>query len=301
MANTLKAQPPPGTILSAQERKLLTSLWQPEDEFILAQQLKQEVIDSVVLARPNYNRRFYLKTEWSCHGVGAVLCQVDLTCMVSLEAEKSKAADSPWIFDKTLSGPRLVPILFLSWLCNTREQNHHSYVGETGTGQWAIGKLSKYLMCREFTWITVCRGLRQFFTSDAHLDRQVEQWKGKLLQYHFQIVHRNARMLIKCNAPTQYNMAWNKCRAQVPTMTAPKPTVEEETKPMAMTSIPVRFVGPTSSNKQTTRSSMAEVWDTNRQILVINGMGFPMVEALKLSTLKSFHVTNLNADVGTPG
>jgi hypothetical protein len=45
----LKSQPPHGAMTQAQEDELLTSLRQPEDKLLLAQ-LKQEVINSVVLA-----------------------------------------------------------------------------------------------------------------------------------------------------------------------------------------------------------------------------------------------------------
>jgi hypothetical protein len=156
----LKSQPPPGTMTAAQEREMMSTLWQMEDKLLL-EQLKQEVIESVVLARPHYDGRFYLKTDWSRHGMGAVLCQVDPNCEESLAAERAEVTGGPCIFDKTL---------FLSRLCKDTEQNYHSYVGEAATGRWAIGKLLRFLRWQEFTWITDCSGLRQFFSSDAHRD-----------------------------------------------------------------------------------------------------------------------------------
>jgi hypothetical protein len=61
--------------------------------------------------------------------MGAVLCQVDPKCKASLQVEHKEAAGGPCIFDKTIMGPHLVPILFISCLYNNREQNYKATTG----------------------------------------------------------------------------------------------------------------------------------------------------------------------------
>ena len=45
----------------------------------LLEVLKQEILEGPVLKWPDPNRRFYLKTDWSCMAQGAVLLQADIT------------------------------------------------------------------------------------------------------------------------------------------------------------------------------------------------------------------------------
>ncbi len=87
------------------------------------------------------------------------------------------------------------------------ELSYHSYVGEAATGRWAIGKFRKYLTGREFTWLTDCSGLRQFFESDIGSNRTLQRWRVELLQYHFMIEHRPAAMLTECDTLSRYNAA----------------------------------------------------------------------------------------------
>jgi hypothetical protein len=52
---------------------------------------------------------------------------------------------------------------------------------------------------QEFTWISDCSGLRQFFESDEHRDRYINRWRAELRQYHFTIYHPNAKWIVECN------------------------------------------------------------------------------------------------------
>ena len=45
----------------------------------LLEKLKSEITTGPVLKRPNHNRRFFLKTDWSKDGMGAVLLQAEVT------------------------------------------------------------------------------------------------------------------------------------------------------------------------------------------------------------------------------
>jgi hypothetical protein len=90
----LKQQPSPGSAPPAEEREVVAALWEPQDLNLL-DQLKEEVITGLVLARPDYNRQFYLKTDWSTHGMAVVLCQADPNCPGALAAEQAEGAGTP--------------------------------------------------------------------------------------------------------------------------------------------------------------------------------------------------------------
>jgi hypothetical protein len=191
----------------------VAALWEPQDLNLL-DQLKEEVINGLVLSRPDYNRRFYLKTDWIKHGMAAVLCQADPNCPDSVAAEQAEGAGSPCLFDRAKTGPRLIPILFMARLCTAPEADYHSYKGEATTGQWPINKNRMFLSWKEFTWISDCSGLRQFFESDEHWDRYIKQWRAELLQYHFTIYHGNAKWIVECDFLSRYNMGWDKRREE---------------------------------------------------------------------------------------
>ena len=52
----------------------MSELW-GEDEEALLEELKAAIVAGLVLARPDPKHHFYLKTDWSCEGMGAVLLQ----------------------------------------------------------------------------------------------------------------------------------------------------------------------------------------------------------------------------------
>jgi hypothetical protein len=58
------------------EAKILTSLWKSSDDQLF-NTLKSEILEGPILKWPDYNRRFYVKTDWSQNGMGGALCQPD--------------------------------------------------------------------------------------------------------------------------------------------------------------------------------------------------------------------------------
>ena len=127
-------QPTKGELTVSEEEEQMKSLWKQEHTNLL-EELKQKILEHVVLARPNYSMPFILKTDWSSHARGAVLCQPDPehpdTPQLIDELRKSRKCP----FDLSKSGPRLLPILFISCMSTKAERSHHSYVGEVGTGR----------------------------------------------------------------------------------------------------------------------------------------------------------------------
>ena len=80
----------------------ITTLWETQDDKLL-QELNELILSGPVLARPDFSRRFYLKTDWSKEKMGAVLCQAEDTPKAR-EAEALETKGGKCKFDTTLSG-----------------------------------------------------------------------------------------------------------------------------------------------------------------------------------------------------
>jgi hypothetical protein len=98
----------------------------------------------------------------------------------------------------------LRPIKFIS-LLRKESSPRHSFVGEASTGRWAFLKFRRHLMGREFTWITDCSGVKNFFETDYEATHTQQRWKLELLRFDFTIVHRPGRMLTECDMLSRYN------------------------------------------------------------------------------------------------
>jgi RNase H-like domain found in reverse transcriptase len=75
----------------------------------LLDEMKEAIISGPVLRRPDWNRTFYVKTDWSSYAKGGALCQPEC----SPEAEEALQKDIEGKdagFDKTISGFRLRPV-----------------------------------------------------------------------------------------------------------------------------------------------------------------------------------------------
>ena len=72
----------------------------------LLEQLKKEILSVPNLAIPDPSRRFYIKTDWSKYGMGAVILQAD----VSAETRRSEAQENYGVkreFENSLERMRL--------------------------------------------------------------------------------------------------------------------------------------------------------------------------------------------------
>ena len=216
--NLQKRAPNPGSIPVSEERKLMTALWTSAHSDLL-EALKSEIISGPVLARPDPERRFYVKTDWSKDGIGAVLLQADDTDK-SREAEATEASGGPCLFDRTKKGLRLRPIAFLSRSTTAREQSYHSYIGEACAGRWTFGKWKKYLIGREFTWLSDCSGLKRFHEEcDGIPTHQAQRWRAELSLFQKTLEHRPAEMMTDCDVLSRYNATtegWREAAAATP-------------------------------------------------------------------------------------
>jgi RNase H-like domain found in reverse transcriptase len=188
--------------------------------------------------------------------MAAVLLQAEPSSSEAKHSEEQEASKTgPCNFDKHMHHMRLRPIAFSSRKCTDAEGNMHSFTGEAATGVWAIEKYKRHIFGREFTWMTDCNGLRQFFEGEdvpTHIHQRMRQ---RLLRYMFTIVHRPARFMIECDVLTRYNNLTNLWR----------PTQEQTATPIAIANQPIEF---TASTKP--RTLLAEISDGTRIIWAFN-------------------------------
>ena len=59
---------------------------------------------------------------------------------------------------------------------------------------------------------------------------------------------------------------------------------------------PIHLVGPDNHQNVSEWSPLATLWEQHRQILAIDSIGCPLEEALNLTQLTSFHITELETD-----
>ena len=254
----------------------LHNIW-TEDDTEMMKTLIDELVARPVLARPNYTRRFYLKTDWCRLGMAAVLLQADPTDTEATKAEQAEQNGGPCVFDKSTHKLRLRPLAFASRRCTEQEGIYHSFTGEAATGVWAIEKYQRHLFGREFTWMTDCNGLRQFFDGadvPTHLHQRMRQ---RLLRYMFTVVHRPARFMLECDALTRYNRQTDQWRTNEAdwktTPNAPITTAalwanvgNVQPSAIAFANWPVQETGP-NNGKRTLLASKAA---NNRSIWIIN-------------------------------
>ena len=68
--------------------------------------MKRAILLDPILQRPNGERRFYLKTDYSSKGYGAALCQADMSAE-TIAAEQNEEIGGTCEFDKTCNGLQL--------------------------------------------------------------------------------------------------------------------------------------------------------------------------------------------------
>ena len=105
---------------------------------------KANLVTSPLLLRYDSSRPTFLKTDWSVGGMGYILMHPD-DSPDYLAAITHLAATDECLFDISLDGPRLRPVLFGSCDNLSYERNYHSFVGEIACVRWSIAACRKYL------------------------------------------------------------------------------------------------------------------------------------------------------------
>jgi hypothetical protein len=166
---------------------------------------KDNIISGPVLRQPDFNRKFFLKTDWLKHTMGLVILQAEATTKAK-EALLNKISGGKCEFDKTINGLQLQQLAFISRRCTGGERDYRSHVGKTVAGKWAMDKFKHWLLGREFTWITDCSGILKCFKMGHEAIHTIQRWKMEMLRFNFTIVHRPGKMLTECDLLLWYNM-----------------------------------------------------------------------------------------------
>ena len=290
-------QPLPGQLTAETERSFFKGFWLPEHQQLL-DELKKELLSGLILARPNPDRRFYVKTDWSRLAMGAVLLQTKSDEDSTL-AEELEKQGGPCFFELQTHGIRLRAVSCISRATSGAEQSYHSHTGEASVGLWAFNKWRKHLIGAEFTWIADSQGLKGFFEDDPdklHAATHVlQRWRAALLMYHFTIEHRPARMLVDCDALSRYNTMTSKWRDELPenNILAAASTIQPNTTNTRLrlfskqaTRIqpantlphlpPIQFRGPVAKALATPLPNNPHI---ERSMLTWNALGTPIFEA----------------------
>jgi hypothetical protein len=110
---------PPLVMAQVYVRVLKDPVAKPKDMELL-EELKKELLDGPVLKRPSWDRRFYLKTDWSKYAMAVAILQPK--CNEEAEEVILKELEMDICnFDKTISGLQLLPIAFISCRCKRKE------------------------------------------------------------------------------------------------------------------------------------------------------------------------------------
>jgi hypothetical protein len=129
-----RGAPRPGVMPPVVEKEWFKGFWLPSHEKLF-EELKADVLAKPILLRPNYERRFYVKTDWSRLAMAAVLLQADPDDQRATLIEQIEREGGPCCFELQKKGVRLRPILFLSRACTGRESSFHSYIGEASVAR----------------------------------------------------------------------------------------------------------------------------------------------------------------------
>lgn len=144
------------------ERTLTAADWTEECARAF-HQLKQALLDQVLLAHPDFKRPFLLSTDASCNGLGAVLSQVPV------------------------GGSMARPIAFASKSLTYAQSKYPAHRLEFFAMKWAIcDKFSHWLRGHPFTVWTDNNPLTYILTKPK-LDACEQRWVAKLAPYEFDI------------------------------------------------------------------------------------------------------------------
>ena len=153
------------SVLTALTRKAAPWLWRADIEGAAYQRLKDLICEpGRALKHADPSKPYILHTDWSQHGMGAVLGQIDddgKECIVAC----------------------------ISRSLNKHERNYASYKGEMLGAVWAVKALDYYLKGSRFTLVTDHAPLLFLMTND-NLQGQYARWALMLQEYEFEIKHR---------------------------------------------------------------------------------------------------------------
>ena len=125
--------------------------------------------DKPILRQPDFNKRFYVQTDASAYGMGAILSQ---------EGEIA------------LKTPHLFPIAYYSATFMATERNYDIYERELLAVIKALQHWRQYLIWTQEPFIIQTDHANLlYWKSPWKLNQRTAQWHAELQDYNFQIIH----------------------------------------------------------------------------------------------------------------
>ena len=123
------------------------------------------MISPPILVYPDFTKKFYLYTDASDSGYGAVLSQ------------------------KNSNGQERV-ISYISTTLKTSEKNYSTTEKEAAAVVWAMKQLRHYLLGTIFEIITDHNALRWLFTKQQNPGPRIARWITQMMEYTFIVTYR---------------------------------------------------------------------------------------------------------------
>jgi len=130
--------------------------------------LKQKLILPSILVYPDFTKKFYLYTDASDSGYGAVLSQKD-------------------------SNRQERVISYISTTLKTSEKNYSITEKEAATVVWAVKQFRHYLLGTIFEIITNYNALRWLFTKQQNPGPRIACWITQMMEYTFIVTYQPGR------------------------------------------------------------------------------------------------------------
>lgn len=158
----------PITALIKNKKKGQTISWNSEAEAAFSE-IKKLITVAPILISPNFDEKFFIQTDASLVGVGAVLFQEQ--------------------------GGLEHPIAYASRALSSAEQKYAATERELLAMMFAIEKFRGYIEGTEFVVISDCSAL-QFLTRIQNPSGRLARWAMQLGQYEFEVRHRPGKLNI---------------------------------------------------------------------------------------------------------
>ncbi len=136
--------------------------------------IKALLLEAPILKFPDWNKRFYLATDFSKSGISAVLFQ---------KKDETKAIGD--VYDNRENNDY---IMIQSRALKEAERNYSATKGEGLAGTFGMTRCHYYLKGRRFTWYTDHRSLMWLFTLKEQ-SRLTNTWLDTILEYDPEVVH----------------------------------------------------------------------------------------------------------------
>ena len=160
--------------LLALTRKSATFHWGKEQQDAF-DEIRTIMCRAPVLRQPNFQKKFYLQTDASAYGVGAVLSQEGDTTTPSLAKFKK---------------PVTHPIAFFSATFTPTERNYDIYERELLAVMKALAHWRPYLGWTKFPFTIMTDHVNlQYWKSPKNLNRCTARWHADLQEYDYEILY----------------------------------------------------------------------------------------------------------------